>query len=461
MNYLFVGILVGLIVGCVAGWFYGRKTAPISPVENRIEQELRAQIETLRADLAQVSDARRAAETAYAAAEAKVVAADQRAEEVRRTSAEQFLALRGEHDRNLAQMREAFSALSSDALSRMQPQFLELANATLEKQATAAKGDLSERQQAIAGLLKPMETLLKNYQERLAQSETNQSNAIGQVSKHLETLAQQSIALSGETLQLRRVLGSNQTRGRWGEETLRRVVEASGLSTHCDFVEQTQSDDKKPDLLIKMPGDRLIIIDSKVPDLEFLSALNESDDTKRALALKQHADKLKQTIKALADRNYPAQFPNALDYVVLFLPAESLFSAALEGDRELILWAEQRRIMLATPTSLIALLKSVSITWQQNDQAANAREIATAAEELFSRVSVFVRHFEAMRAGLSKANDAYNDAVGSYERSVKPQGERVIKLGVNAAGKQLGDVPLLTGNLRSAPPERETLAAPH
>src|SRR5262249_54071480 len=160
---------------------------------------------------------------------------------------------------------------------------------------------------------------------------------------------------------------------------------------------------------------RVIIVDAKVPDLDFLNALDVADVTKRAEALTEHAAKLKATIKALAERDYPRQFANALDYVVLFVPAESLFSAALEGDRDLIVWAAQRQIMLATPASLIALLRSVSVSWQQHAQTENARDIAEAAQELFARVAKFTEHFEKIRSNLHKANEAYNDAVGSYE----------------------------------------------
>ena len=253
--------------------------------------------------------------------------------------------------------------------------------------------------------MKPLEEQLKVYQQRLQQSESSQSTALGEVKKHLETLAQQSQSLSNETLQLRRVLSSNQARGRWGEETLRRVVEAAGMSAHCDFSEQTQAGDSKPDLIVRLPGDRVIIVDAKVPDLDFLSALDAADSTKRAESLAAHAGKLKATIKALADRDYPASFPNALDYVVLFLPAESLFSAALEGDHELDrLGGRASAFMLATPASLIALLRSVSVSWQQHAQTENAQAIAEAAQELYARVCKFTEHFEKIRAGLEKAN---------------------------------------------------------
>ncbi|HSH96020.1 MAG TPA: DNA recombination protein RmuC, partial [Roseimicrobium sp.] len=285
----------------------------------------------------------------------------------------------------------------------------------------------------------------------LQQSEATQSESLGEVKKHLEHLAVQSQSLSSETLQLRRVLSSNQARGRWGEETLRRVVEAAGMSSHCDFTEQAQAGESKPDMIVRLPGERMIIVDSKVPDLDFLQALDTAEPMKRAEALALHARKMKDTIKSLADRDYPKQFPNSLDYVVLFVPAESLFSAALEGDQDLIIWAAQKRILLATPTSLIALLRSVSVSWQQHAQTENARAINESAQELFQRVTKFTEHFEKIRGGLEKANNAYNDAVGSYERMVKPSGERLQKLAGTDGGKPLTDVAPLDATLRLPP----------
>ena len=216
-------------------------------------------------------------------------------------------------------------------------------------------------------------------------------------------------------------------------------------------MEQAQSDDKKPDLIVRLPGDRIIIVDSKVPDLDFLNAADTADTMKRAEALAQHAAKLKGTIKALADRDYPSQFPNALDYVVLFLPAESLFSAALEGDHELMMWAQGKRILLATPCSLIAILRSVSLSWQQHQQTENAHAIAEAAQELFTRVVKFTEHFEKIRAGLEKANGAFNEAVGSYERMVVPSGTRLLALGGTDAGKELTEVKPIETALRLPP----------
>lgn len=449
--YILIGLAAGAVFGGVIGWLAAHRRAASTPPDTRVEAELRQQLAQrdgtlteLRSELNQSNAARAAAEASHTAAE-KLVAEQRHLHE--RALAEAKTA----QDKAIADLREAFKALSAEALQKTQPEFLRLANETLSKFQESAKGDLAQRQQAIATLVKPLEEQLKTYQQRLQQSELAHSTTLGEVKKHLETLNTQSQSLSDETLQLRRVLSSNQARGRWGEETLRRVVEAAGMSAHCDFSEQAQSGDSKPDLIVRLPGDRLIIVDAKVPDLDFLDTVESADAVKRAEALNVHAAKLKATIKALADRDYPRQFPNALDYVVLFVPAESLFSAALEGDRDLIIWAAQRQIMLATPASLIALLRSVSVSWQQHAQTENARAIAEAAQELFSRVAKFTEHFEKIRSGLEKANSAYNDAVGSYERMVRPGGEKLLKLSGGTSGKDLADIAPVEGTLRLPP----------
>lgn len=244
--------------------------------------------------------------TALASTEASLKAANERNLELKRVHDDQYRTLKESHEKALADLRQAFSALSAEALKQAQPEFLRLANETLAKFNESAKGDLAQRQESIATLVKPLEEQLKIYQQRLAQSETTQAEKLGEVSKHLSTLTQQSMALSTETLQLRKVLSSSQARGRWGEETLRRVVEAAGMSAHCDFTEQAQSEDKKPDLIVRLPGERVIIVDAKVPDLDFLNALGAADEIKRAESLKAHAEKLRATIKALADRDYPS-----------------------------------------------------------------------------------------------------------------------------------------------------------
>lgn len=449
--YILTGLAIGAVLGGAIGWLAGLRRAAAAPADARLENELRQQLTQRETSLTELRHELNQSNAARAAAEASHVATEKLVAEQRQVHERARAESKAAQDKAIADLREAFKALSADALKQTQPEFLRLANETLGKFQETAKGDLAQRQQAIATLVKPLEEQLKTYQQRLQQSETAHSTTLGEVKKHLETLNLQSQSLSNETLQLRRVLSSNQARGRWGEETLRRVVEAAGMSAHCDFSEQTQSGESKPDLIVKLPGDRLIIVDAKVPDLDFLDAVESADPVKRAEALANHAAKLKSTIKALADRDYPRQFPNALDYVVLFVPAESLFSAALEGDRDLIIWAANKQIMLATPASLIALLRSVSVSWQQHAQTENARAIAEAAQDLFSRVAKFTEHFENIRAGLEKANNAYNEAVGSYEKRVRPGGEKLLKLSGGTTGKDLADISPVESTLRLPP----------
>ena len=350
-----------------------------------------------------------------------------------------------------AQMSEHFKSLSLDILQSNSKTFVEIAKGELEKAQLSVTGELAQRHEAIKTLVEPLKQQLETYQTRLQQSETVQASTLGELKKQLETLALQSQSLADETQQFRMVLNSSQARGRWGEETLRRVVEAAGMSAHCDFTEQMVAGDAKPDLIVRLPRDRVIIVDAKVPDLDFLSALQTADARKRADLLAAHARKLKDTIKSLADRDYPKQFPNAFDHVVLFVPAESLFSAALEGDHDLIVWATSKKIMLATPASLIALLRSVSLFWQQHAQTENTLAIAEAAQDLYARVTTFTEHFENIRDGLERAGEAFNKSVGSYERMVRPAGEKIQKLRAAVGEKELADVRPLDSTLRLSP----------
>ncbi len=333
------------------------------------------------------------------------------------------------HAQTVAAMRDQFKTLSADVLKDSREEFLRQAEQTFSRYQQAAGGDLDKRRDSIQAVLKPLEEQLKNYQSRLQQSETEQSRALGEVRKQLETLTVNSLSLASETQQFRMVLRSSQARGRWGEETLRRVVEAAGMSAHCDFTEQTSAEDSRPDLLVRLPGDRVIIVDAKVPEFDAAAMTAAGPDGQaRAAYLEEHARKLRTTIRQLSARGYPAKFPNSLDYVVLFLPAESLFSAALEGDPELIVWAAEQKVMLATPASLIALLRAVSLSWQQFSQTENARVIAREAAELFGRVEKFVDHVSKIGTALNRAGDAYRDAVGSYEKRIRPSGDRLSKL---------------------------------
>ncbi|MDP7178653.1 MAG: DNA recombination protein RmuC [Verrucomicrobiota bacterium] len=400
---IFVFLLIGVALGGVIGWLVGSRKGVRAQAESR--------------------------------------AAEQRLEEQREQSAEQ-----------LAALKESFKALSADALKEAQPELVRLAGETLSRLHESAKGELNTSKEAVAKLVAPLKQHLDTYQQRLSESEKNRNTQLGALREQLDALSENSRSLSSETEQLRMILNSSQARGRWGEETLRRVVEAAGLSSHCDFSEQTGSSEGRPDMIVHLPGGRHIVVDAKAPELSFLDELESGDAAQRRTAIEQHGKKMRETIKALADRNYPHHIDGALDCVVMFVPAESLFSAALEGDPDLIVWAAERRITLATPTSLIALLSSVRVSWQYHSQSENARAIAEAAQQLYKRLGTFLGHFDKIRTGLERANKAYNDAVGSYERSIKPSGERVNKLQVGETeGKELPAVEPVAEVLRTLP----------
>ena len=445
---LAIAFAIGGALGLLIGWLVGSRKQTAAPADSRLENELRQQLTQREADLKDASGQLLQAKTSLATAQANQAAAEKILADQKQLHEQNLRDARAAQDKAVADLREAFKALSADALKQSAPEFLRLAEQSFGKFQEAAKGDLDKRQESIKVLVEPLKQQLETYQKNLQQDAATQSSTLGEVKKQLELLSQQSASLASETMQFRMVLKSNQARGRWGEETLRRVVEAAGMSAHCDFTEQAAAGDNRPDLVVRLPGERVIIVDAKVPDFDFINALESADSVTRAESLAAHAAKLRGTIKALADRDYPREFANALDYVVLFLPAESLFSAALEGDHDLIIWAAEKRILLATPASLIALLRSVSVSWQQHAQTENAQKIAAAAQEFYSRVVKFTEHFEKIRAGLERANSAFNDAAASYQTRVRPAGERLGELGGANATKELPELPPLDSTLR-------------
>src|SRR5260221_2855276 len=299
---LLIALFAGGGLGLLIGWLLGLRRRAVAPADSRLENELRQQITSRETEMAQLRSQLTETGNARAAAEAKFS-----------SSEKMLIEQRALQDKALIDLREAFKALSADALKQTAPEFLRLAEQSFGKFQETAKGDLAQRQEAIKTLVEPLKQQLETYQKRLQQSEATQTSTLGEVKKQLEMLSQSNLSLANETQQFRMVLRSNQARGRWGEETLRRVVEAAGMSAHCDFSEQTQAGDAKPDLIVRLPGDRFIIVDAKVPDFDFLNALESADETKRAEALAIHAAKLKATIKSLADPEYPRQFPNSLE----------------------------------------------------------------------------------------------------------------------------------------------------
>ena len=324
--------------------------------------------------------------------------------------------LRAEHEAGIGALKESFKVLGTQAVLEAQPLLAEQAS------------------KAWTVLLKPLEERLREHQERLGQTESAQGRILAEVRLQLEQLSLSNLTLARETESFRNVLRSGASRGRWGEETLRRVVEAAGLSVHCDFEEQVSEGDARPDLVVRLPGNRCIVVDAKVPDLDALGDLEEGSLRERPARIAAHARVLRDTVKALSDRRYPDRIEGAIDHVVLFLPAESLFSAALEGDRDLIRWAAERRVLLSTPSSLIALLRSVALGWQYWNQSENTRQVADSARELVDRLRVFAEHLGRVQKGLESAGSAWNQAVGSWQSRVLPQGQKMAELGVEARG---------------------------
>jgi DNA recombination protein RmuC len=310
---------------------------------------------------------------------------------------------------------------------------------------------LDERHQAVAELVRPLGEALEAYRKQTAELEEKRLGDIGQVRSHLRELL-------GQTSQIAQSLRSPYTRGRWGELTLRRTVELAGLSPHCDFDEQVGSEGGRlrPDMRVHLPGGRQIVIDAKAPLDGYLAAVEAESDDERSRALAGHAAHVKRHVEALASREYAAQLPEALDFVVLFLPHDALLAAACEQQRDLVEFALAKGVVFATPSTLFALLCAVAQGWREEQLARNAHAIVTLAQEMQDRLAVFAEHFGRLGGALGKAADHFNAALASFEARVLPQARRIRELGA-AGTKPLPEIAPLDGHPREPrtpePPE--------
>ena len=383
------------------------------------------------------------AQSRAAAAESARNAAHQQLTEAQQANARAVEQLRADHakaqtdaearyNKALADLRLSFEKTSTDVLKGMAPDVTKEVSTRVEP------------------LIAQINTALESYRQAMQQGMRSQGDALAAVGAQMKTISETTAALATSTTDFTSVLKSSQHRGKWGEQTLRNVVEAAGLSPHCDFAEQVSQDDARPDLIVKLPGNRCIIIDSKVP--EFDVAIADQTAPNRRELVAAHAAKLRKTLRDLAAKNYPTtiqkQGVTPFDKVVLFLPAESLLSTALEGDNELILAAAREGILIATPATLMGFLGAISLAWQQHTQAENAGRIADEATELFDRLVKFAEHFTKVRKGLLAASEGLDAAIGSYESRIRPQGERVRELGGAASRPALTEILPVNATIR-------------
>jgi DNA recombination protein RmuC len=318
------------------------------------------------------------------------------------------------------QLKESFQVLSSEALSKNNESFLNLAKTTLEKYQEGAKGDLDKRQEAINKTVEPVGIALKTFNERVEKIEERRTQTDASLKQQLQQLAESQVQLSKTTGSLVQALRAPQVRGQWGEMQLRRTVEMAGMINYCDFEEQASVETsdgqrQRPDMIIRLPNERVVVVDSKVPLAAYLDALQSEDPDHQKERMVAHARHIRDHIKGLSAKSYWTQFDNAPEFVVLFIPNETIFSAALEQDPELIELGVLNKVILATPTTLIALLKAIAYGWQQEAIAREAKDIAALGKELYERVSVVTGHFTKLGKSLDQSVGCYNKAVSSLE----------------------------------------------
>jgi len=420
------GIVVGLVIGLVFGLVVGAVLAVALWSVRSAKREARAQFER---------------GEALNAAHLEVARLGAVLEHERAAAAERREIL----DDTRRQLSGEFAEMSMRALEHNRTQFLEMAHSRLKEANQTAVGDLEQRKQAIEQLLVPLRDQLGKYEQGLRLLESERQSAYTGLHEQVRQLTESQDKLQAETRNLVTALRAPATRGRWGEMQLRRVVEMAGMVEHCDFDEQVSVDGDegrlRPDLVVRLPGGKHVVVDAKVPLQAFLDANDATDETSGKAHLVNHARQLRAHVDSLSKKAYWQQFDDSPDFVVAFVPGDPLLAAALESDASLLEHAVANHVLLATPTTLIALLRSVAYGWQQEALAENAREVQRMGRDLYKRIATFGEHLARTGKGLNSAVDAYNKAVGSLERQVLPQARRFQELGlVGGADKEIGSL---------------------
>ncbi|MBT8125230.1 MAG: DNA recombination protein RmuC [Gammaproteobacteria bacterium] len=332
------------------------------------------------------------------------------------------------------QLENSFSALSQQALKLNNENFLTLAKEKLSQFQIKAEANLDKKEKSIELLLQPIQSALKNTKEQIQSIEKERKESFGSLSQHLKIINESQADLRFETQNLVQALRRPEVRGQWGELTLKRIAELAGMVDHCDFYEQQQSENSasrmRPDMIVRMPDQRELIIDAKTPLDAYLNASQASDTEIRDQSLARHARNVRERMRELASKAYWSQFKNSPDFVVLFIPGEQFLSAALEQDPQLLEDALKNKVILATPTSIVALLRAVAFGWRQIAVAENAEKIRELGEDLYHRLATFAEHLQKLGKHLDTSVEQYNKAMGSLDRQVLSGARKFTELGI-------------------------------